>query len=733
MTPTATLITDGGYLTPGDAEILAQVSNELRGTPHSRAVLPDAPCCPEPSLRDEPARAQALASYSILDTPKEPVFDDIAELAAEVCEAPIAVVNFLATDRQWFKAETGIGTRELPLDVSICRYALLQPGLFVVPDLACDPRFEQNPLVTAAGGLRFYAGALIETPEGLPLGTVCVLDSKPRPAGLAERQGRVLRSLARQVMSELELRRAIAERDAEAAKRNAERERLWRLSADAMVVTHSDASIIAANPAWTALLGWDDQELIGRSFLDFIHPDDLSRTVAETGRLSSGLTTSRFENRYRHKDGSYRWLSWTAVPEGGFIHGVARDVTEEKARERELEAAREQLRQAQKLEAVGQLTGGVAHDFNNLLTIIRGSVELLMRPGVTDERRARYIQAIADTTTRATKLTNQLLAFARRQALRPEVFDVGESVLAVSDMVGTLMGGRIRLETHVPDSSLYVDADPSQFDTAIINMAVNARDAMEGEGTLTITVEAVAALPAVRAAPGVAGDYVAVSLSDTGPGISPEICEQIFEPFFTTKGVGQGTGLGLSQVYGFTKQSGGEVTVESEPDRGSTFTIYLPRADKADRAPEPVLAEPLIDGQGSCVLVVEDNAEVGEFAKHTLSELGFATILAPHADAALQELDRDPTRFDVVFSDVMMPGMNGVELGQEIRRRFPDVPIVLASGYSHEIAKHGTHGFELLHKPYSIEALSRVLHRMVRWRLRDGLRRPPAPGETQLR
>lgn len=164
--------------------------------------------------------------------------------------------------------------------------------------------------------------------------------------------------------------------------------------------------------------------------------------------------------------------------------------------------------------------------------------------------------------------------------------------------------------------------------------------------------------------------------------------------------------------------------MESEPDRGSTFTIYLPRADRADRAPEPVLAEPLIDGQGSCVLVVEDNAEVGEFAKHTLSELGFATILAPHADAALQELDRDPTRFDVVFSDVMMPGMNGVELGQEIRRRFPDVPIVLASGYSHEIAKHGTHGFELLHKPYSIEALSRVLHRMVRWRLRDGLRRP---------
>jgi CheY-like chemotaxis protein len=291
-------------------------------------------------------------------------------------------------------------------------------------------------------------------------------------------------------------------------------------------------------------------------------------------------------------------------------------------------------------------------------------------------------------------------------------------------MVQSLTGPRVQVEARVVDGACWVDADPSQFDTALVNMAVNARDAMSGEGRLTIEVRPASAIPTVRGHPPVDGPFVAVSLSDTGSGMPPETIERIFEPFFTTKAVGHGTGLGLSQVFGFAKQSGGEVDVSSEVGRGTTFTLYLPRVAppaSANRIVDPL--DVLVDGQGACVLVVEDNEDVGAFATQALAELGYETVLAVDAEAALIELERDAGRFDVVFSDVVMPGMNGVELGQEIRRRHQALPVLLTSGYSHVLAQNGTHGFELLHKPYSIEQLSRVLRKAAGWRQRQS---PPA-------
>lgn len=373
----------------------------------------------------------------------------------------------------------------------------------------------------------------------------------------------------------------------------------------------------------------------------------------------------------------------------------------------------EALRQAQKLEAVGQLTGGVAHDFNNLLTVIRSSCDLLKRPNLDAERRARYVAAISDTVDRAAKLTGQLLAFARRQALRPEVFDAGESVRTISDMVGTLMGSRISVITELPDAPCFINADPSQFDTALVNMAINARDAMNGEGQLTVRVRAVEGMPAIREHPAASGPFVAVSLTDTGAGIPPERLETIFEPFFTTKVVGQGTGLGLSQVYGFSKQSGGEIMVSSAVERGSTFTLYLPRVEGEVRTIDRGEPEPLADGHGTRVLLVEDNIEVGAFATQTLSELGYVTVWAANANEALAELAADHRSFDVVFTDVIMPGMSGIEFAQQVRDKHGDLPVVLTSGYSHVLAQHGTHGFELLSKPYSVEQLSRVLRKVV--------------------
>ncbi|WP_158812756.1 hybrid sensor histidine kinase/response regulator [Methylocapsa sp. S129] len=383
-------------------------------------------------------------------------------------------------------------------------------------------------------------------------------------------------------------------------------------------------------------------------------------------------------------------------------------VREEMARR---ELAEDQLRQAQKMEAVGQLTGGIAHDFNNLLTVIRSSIDLLRRPDLADDRRRRYLDAISDTTTRATKLTGQLLAFARRQALKPEAFNIVDNVTKIIEMVRALTGSRIAIETHLPDEPLYINADPSQFDTSIVNVAVNARDAMNGEGRLTITVKAVSEIPALRSRPAAPGDYIAVAMSDTGAGVASDKLEQIFEPFFTTKGIGHGTGLGLSQVFGFAKQSGGEVTVESEVGRGATFTLYLPRAAADSRPDEATRESPPADGHDACVLVVEDNADVGALAAQTLTELGYSSVRTANAEEALAELAKNAERFDVVFSDVVMPGMNGVELGREIRRRYADLPVVLTSGYSHALARNGADGFELLHKPYSVEQLSRALHK----------------------
>jgi PAS domain S-box-containing protein len=499
--------------------------------------------------------------------------------------------------------------------------------------------------------------------------------------------------------------------EARVAERTADRNRLWRLSTDVMLVARFDGTINAVNPAWTNLLGWTEEELVGRNFLELMHPDDQARAVAELGRLSTGAATSQFESRYRAHDGRHHWLAWNAVPAADLIHAVGRDITAEKERAAELEAAQDALRQSQKMEAIGQLTGGVAHDFNNLLTIIRSSTDLLRRPDLAEERRRRYVDAISDTVDRASRLTGQLLAFARRQALKPEVFDVCQRVKALGDMLRTFLGSRVQIVMHFECDRCMAEADVTQFDTALVNIAVNARDAMSGEGVLKIGVrqlrkEADAAKPA-----GGAKDLIAISLSDTGSGIAPEKLPHIFEPFFTTKEVGKGTGLGLSQVYGFSKQSRGDVDVRSEVGRGTTFTLYLPRVQGEATAQDGAVGRVEADrGAGRRVLVVEDNVEVGRFSTQLLQDLGYTTSWAVSADEALALLEE--AEFDVVFSDVVMPGMSGLELGQRIRDRYPALPVILTSGYSHILAAEGHDGFELLQKPYPVEELSRVLQKV---------------------
>ena len=499
------------------------------------------------------------------------------------------------------------------------------------------------------------------------------------------------------------------------AERTAEHDRVWRNSRDLLVVVGEDGIFRAANPAWEAILGYGPAEVVGRHFGEFIWPDDVELTQAALERAVSTGPLTDFENRYRHKEGHPRWISWRTAIEGDLVYAYGRDVTAEKAQGEALRQAEEALRQSQKLEAVGQLTGGVAHDFNNLLTIIRSSVDFLRRPDLPEERRSRYLIAVSETVDRAAKLTGQLLAFARRQALKPETLDVGARLRSVADLLDTVTGARIRIVTELPDRPCFVKVDLSQFETALVNMAVNARDAMEGEGTLTLRLDRGVSLPAIRGHAGAEGPFAAVSLHDTGSGIASAVLAHVFEPFFTTKEVGKGTGLGLSQVFGFAKQSGGDVAVDSTPGRGTTFTLYLPEVEpEASAVEEDGMTGPVEPGGfGQQVLVVEDNVEVGRFATQILEDLGYVTTWAANADAALAHLADRGVVFDAVFSDVVMPGKNGVELAQEIKRRFPNLPVVLTSGYSHVLAQEGSHGFELLQKPYSAEQLSRILQRVT--------------------
>ena len=373
------------------------------------------------------------------------------------------------------------------------------------------------------------------------------------------------------------------------------------------------------------------------------------------------------------------------------------------------------LRQSQKLEALGQLTGGVAHDFNNLLAVITSSIELLRNEKLPIDQHGKYLNLIFDTVKRAVKLTSQLLAFARQQPLTPEVFNVDKHVQSVVDLVRPLLGAQIQVvHERCKIAGCFASADISQFEAALVNLVINARDAMNSKGLITIRVRQVETLPAGFGHGNWTQGFVAVSVADTGCGIAPNKLQSVFEPFYTTKEVGKGTGLGLSQVFGFAKQSGGEVEVKSKLDIGSTFTLYLPCAEclNALKTTGPIGGSGSI-GNGLRLLVVEDNEVLAEMTCEILNTLDYQTSWVPSGLAALELLAGEFSRFDLVFSDVIMPGMNGIEMAEEVRKRYPGLPVVLASGYSAVVDEEGTHGFELISKPYTSDTLVRAFRNAI--------------------
>ena len=503
----------------------------------------------------------------------------------------------------------------------------------------------------------------------------------------------------------------------EMANRTADRDRMWRLSTDIMLVADLAGMIIAVNPAWSKILDRPEVESLGMDFISLVHPDDRMAALQDLSRLAHGAPTLRMENRYRRRDGGYRWISWTAVPAQKLIHAIGRDVTDEKEARLALVRSEQALLQAQKLESIGKLTGGVAHDFNNVLQIISGNLQLLKLTVADSPQAAQRLDSAASAVERGAKLSSQLLAFARRQPLKPLVTDLGHLLRRMHELIRRALGEDIAEETFISDGLWHTLVDPNQMENVLLNMAINARDAMDKGGRLTFTLSNVTldAEYASLHADVLEGQYVLLTITDTGHGMARDVIDQIFEPFFTTKREGEGTGLGLSMAYGFIRQSAGHIKVHSAPGAGTTFKIYLPRSLEKLAEPPPGLSGPVLGGSET-ILVVEDDAPVQHTVVDMLRGLGYEVLHADDGASALALLGTG-VAVDLLFTDVVMPGpVSSKELAQQARLLLPELAVLFTSGYTHNAIMQGGRldpGVELLSKPYQREDLARRIRHVL--------------------
>ncbi|MGY8638648.1 PAS domain S-box protein [Bradyrhizobium sp. 14AA] len=494
-----------------------------------------------------------------------------------------------------------------------------------------------------------------------------------------------------------------------------ESERSFRLLVEgvadyALYMLDPTGIITSWNIGGERIKGYSPEEILGRHFSRFYTEADRAN-----GRPARALGIAREKGRYEEegwrvrKDGTFFWASVVIDPiyEDGELVGFAkitRDITERRNTQIKLEAMQKQLAESQKFDALGQLTGGVAHDFNNLLMIISGSLHMLKRGADDEAKLQRAISAIETATRRGAALTNQLLTFARRQSVNPQAIDFAQRIAAIRDVLDAGVGSSVRLVFDISRNVWPVSTDVSELETALLNLVINARDAMPDGGTVTI-----AARNTVLDEPPLAGDFVAIDVTDTGLGIPSDVLDKVFEPFFTTKPIGKGTGLGLSQVHGFAHQAGGTVRVASELGKATTFTILLPRA--ADTPSREATGEPSFRGSGT-VLLVEDNPDVAIVSIGLLEQLGYRVRRVADAEAALREIEKNGV--DFVFSDIVMPGkMDGLSLAHHLRQIRPGLPILLATGYS-DVAAGVRGDFPILRKPYEIHELSEAISKLPR-------------------
>ncbi|QRY77273.1 response regulator [Pseudomonas sp. PDNC002] len=512
-------------------------------------------------------------------------------------------------------------------------------------------------------------------------------------------------------------------------RRTRERDRSWDLSQDLLAVLNSDLTPVALNPAWEHALGFKRQMLSRMSLLQLLPEQDQALFLTELAALAHGNTSARFDSRIRHSSGKQRWLSWVVVPEDTLLYVVARDITSEResaldlaeanARLREQIAERERieaaLQQMQRLEAVGQLTAGVAHDFNNLLTVILSGSTFLERDLAKGdlEKATKRLQHIREAGERGAKLTAQMLAFSRRQRLEPVPLNLNDTLAGLEELLQRSLGGNIAVRLELNDGLWQALTDPTQTEMIILNLAINARDAMPTGGQLTLSTHNTRiGHPPSRPQHPEPGDYVVLSIRDTGCGMDEEVLGKVFEPFFTTKDIGKGSGLGLAQVFGFVKQTGGGVHIDSEPGRGTQVNVYLPAVERSqapaagDQEPAGTLAD---SGRDRNILLVDDDDLVRELIGDALRLYGYRVRQANGGQQALEMLDED---VDLLLTDFAMPELNGAQMAKIARERFPYLPVVFLTGYA-ELQGLELPGSLVIQKPVQHEELARSLEELL--------------------
>lgn len=504
-------------------------------------------------------------------------------------------------------------------------------------------------------------------------------------------------------------------------ERTSDRNHFWDLSGDIMVIVLPDLRISAVNPAWSQILGWAADEVLDTSIMDLLHADDQPQVASVVERLRAGQRTENTISRLRHKDGHYRWFNWAAVPSELGFTAVGTDISQEREREEALRHAEELLRQSQKMEAIGQLSGGMAHDFNNLLTGISGSLELLERriaQGNLDNLQV-YLDAARGAAKRAATLTHRLLAFSRRQALDPKPACVNQLVQDIEQLVQQTVGSHIDLQVQVEPAPWWVLIDANQLENALINLCINARDAMGAGGCLRITTANERHELALEGEDSLGpGDYFALQVQDNGHGMNADIVARAFDPFFTTKPVGQGTGLGLSMVYGFVRQSGGRVWIDSSPGQGTRVKVLLPRY--VGELPQPLAGEPgrkrYPRANGERILLVDDESTLRLLIKEALEEEGFEVFTAADANSALQQY-RQLGTVDLVITDIGLPGgFSGRQVANALRMLQAQQKVLLITGFAEqEVTDQEVlePGMALMTKPFALQDLVHQVHQML--------------------
>ncbi len=629
---------------------------------------------------------------------------------------------------------------ELAIDTTFCKgvRSTREPVVFDSAIASTVYRDHPSPKLY---GFDSYASLPLYRSDGEFFGTLCALDPLPatpsNPATLATLK-LFAELISNQLHSEVQLQASKVRQEALAEQlrmSHQERERAWDASLDLLAVVTTEGRFTAVNSAWERMVGWRVDDLLGTVFADYVHPDDLAATQTAFAGIFDTPLTDPFEYRFRMKSGQYRWFGWTASFENDRVFANGRDTQALHEQAEALARSEASVRQMQKMEAVGQLTSGIAHDFNNLLAAITGSMEV-MRVRLAQGRHAeleRYVGASLGAARRAAALTHRLLAFSRQQTLEPKMTALNRLVAGMEELIARTTGPEIRVEVVAAGGLWNTFADESQLENALLNLCINARDAMPDGGRLTIEtanrwLDERSAIE--RDVP--PGQYVSLCVSDNGTGMSAEVIARAFDPFFTTKPIGQGSGLGLSMVYGFARQSGGQVRIYSEVGDGTMVCIYLPRhlAQEAFafEAPAPVEMPTAVAGQ--TILVVEDEPALRMLVVDMMTDLGYATLEAQDSTAGLQIL-QSSARIDLLISDIGLPGgMNGRQMAEAAMTIRPDLKVLFITGYAENaVFNHGhlAPGMQVLTKPFEM----RVLASRVSGLIEPANRSVPMPLKTE--